>query len=189
MSSKVLLVAILALLAALGLAGQLLRPDPHVRNFEFFPDMARSPAAGSQSVNLALPGGLTSQPLPEGVVVRGAEPFHFGPGPEEAVRAGVELVNPLAAEPTVRARGAELYRAFCTVCHGADGNGGGAVVQRGMLPPPSLLAARALQIADGELFHVLTRGQGAMASYALQLAPRERWQVIQHVRALQEESR
>jgi mono/diheme cytochrome c family protein len=189
MSTRGLVVTLLALCAALGITGQLLRPDPDQRNFELFPDMARSPAAESQSPSTILPGGLTSQHLPEGVVVRGSEPFPFGTGPEEAARAGSELVNPLERTGDTLARGAELYRSFCVVCHGADGNGGGPVVLRGLPPPPSLLGARARQIADGEIYHVLTRGQGTMASYALQLAPTQRWQVIQHVRALQEVAR
>jgi len=184
-SARVILFASLTLCAVLGVGGELLRPDPERRNFEFFPDMARSPAAESQSPSSVLPGGITHQGLPEGVVVRGGESFRYGPGPEEATRAGRELVNPLEHSAETLARGAELYRAFCVVCHGADGNGGGSVVQRGMLPPPSLLGARARQIADGELYHLLTRGQGTMASYALQLGPLQRWQVIHHVRALQ----
>ena len=55
-----------------------------------------------------------------------------------------------------------------------------------MLPPPFLTAARATQMADGEMFHILTYGQGNMASYAAQLTREERWMVIRHVRSLQE---
>jgi hypothetical protein len=54
-----------------------------------------------------------------------------------------------------------------------------------MLPPPSLKAERAVQMRDGQLFHVITRGQGNMASYAVQVRPEDRWKAILHVRALQ----
>ena len=77
---------------------------------------------------------------------------------------------------------------YCTVCHDSAGDGRGPVVARGFLPPPSLHAARALAMPDGELFHVITHGQGNMASYASQLTPEERWQVVLHVRRLQEEA-
>ena len=59
---------------------------------------------------------------------------------------------------------------YCSVCHDSRGDGQGPVVSRGMLPPPSLKASRALTLSDGELFHVLTYGQGNMASYAAQLS-------------------
>ena len=56
-----------------------------------------------------------------------------------------------------------------------------------MLPPPSLHALRATQMPDGELFHVLTYGQGNMPAYAAQMTRDERWMVLLHVRDLQRE--
>ncbi len=38
---------------------------------------------------------------------------------------------------------------------------------------------------DGGFFHVITRGQGLMASYAVQVLPEDRWAVILHVRTIQ----
>ncbi len=166
-----------------------LRPNTEERNYEAFTEMAYSQALESLSPSPELPGGLTQQPIVPGVVVRGRLPFRFGPGPEEALRAGRELANPYGDEPEVLARGALLYKRFCVVCHAGDGNGQGPVVQRGMLPPPSLHGARAVQMSDGEMFHVLTMGQGNMASYAAQIAAPDRWKVIRHVRRLQEGSR
>lgn len=39
---------------------------------------------------------------------------------------------------------------------------------------------------DGQLFHILTYGQGNMPSYATQLSREDRWRVIVHVRSLQQ---
>ena len=61
----------------------------------------------------------------------------------------------------------------------------GPVTQRGVPPPPSLLAPHAVQIKDGQLFHILTYGQNNMASYASQLSRDDRWNVIVYVRSLQ----
>jgi hypothetical protein len=61
--------------------------------------------------------------------------------------------------------------------------------QRGVLQPASLLA---VQMKDGELFHVLTHGGlrstngwKNMPAHAAQLSQEDRWKVILHVRALQ----
>ncbi|MAE45467.1 MAG: cytochrome C [Planctomycetes bacterium] len=167
----------------------LLRPNPRERNYEAFTEMVYSRAAESLSPSASLPGAMTQQSVAPGVVIRGQLPFHYGPGPEEAQRAGRELLNPYTDEPHVLARGAEIYLRFCTVCHAGDGGGQGPVVKRGMLPPPPLGAARALEIKDGEMFHVLTLGQGNMGSYAAQISAADRWKVIRHVRLLQESVR
>ena len=168
----------------------LVRTDPTERNYEAFTEMVYSLAGETQAASAALPGGLVQQPLQPGVVVRGHAPFRYGEGPEEAQRAGRELASPFAPDDEdARAAGAELYRIFCVACHGATGDGQGPVTRRGVPGPPSLSAARALAMADGELFHVLTRGQGTMASYEAQLTPEDRWRVILHVRALQEGTR
>lgn len=180
-----------AIAVALALGGLhfLVQPDPSRRNWELFPDMVESVAAESFSANELLPNGVTQQPPQPGVVVRGTQAFDFGVGPEEAARAGRELTNPYdVSDANVLERGALVYAAFCTVCHDAQGGGAGPVVARGMLPPPSLSGARAMAMADGEMFHILTRGQGNMASYAAQLTPDDRWRAIAWVRRLQQES-
>jgi mono/diheme cytochrome c family protein len=172
-------VLVLALKAGFG-------ADPDRRGLELFPDMAHSLAAETYAAEPALPGGRAQQPLVPGVVVRGFEPFPNPPTPEGAAKAGAELANPFAATAAAAlARGAQRYAIFCAVCHGADGQGRGPAVERGMLPPPSLLADRARALPDGHLFHVLTCGQGNMASYATQLSREDRWKTILHVRALQ----
>ncbi len=168
---------------------RVLRSDPGERNYEVFTEMAYSLANETQSPSASLPGGLTQQALVEGVVVRGRLPFRYGPGPEEAARAGRELENPFGDDAHTLGRGAEIYGIFCALCHAGDGGGQGPVVRRGMLPPPSLHAARSLQMADGEMFHLLTMGQGNMASYAAQVSEDDRWRVVRYVRKLQEGSR
>jgi len=182
-----------AVLGALGVAAVLvfgLRAavvrDPSRPNFEFMPDMVRGPAAQSQDVGAATADGFSSQPIPDGVVVRDASSWRYGATPEEAERAGRELTNPFRADDAAaRDRGAVVFARFCAPCHGADGEGRGLAVQRGMLPPPSLKAERAVKMREGQMFHVVTSGQGNMASYAAQVAPDDRWKAILHVRELQ----
>lgn len=184
-SRGVLAAVVIAAALLLG-ARALLAPDPSVRAFEVFPDMVRSPALRSLEPSPSLPLGMVQQPLVPGVVVHGSEEFPYAAGPEECARAGRELANPLAPDDTAASeRGGRLFARFCTPCHGADGEGLGNAVLRGMLPPPSFRADHAIGLKDGELYHILTRGQNNMASYAAQLAPEDRWKVILHLRALQ----
>jgi mono/diheme cytochrome c family protein len=174
----------------LGLAGlwALGRPDADRRGFEVFTEMAYSQAAEAYSPSEVFADGRTLQPLQPGVVAAGRLPFPYGAGPDEAKRAGAELASPVAAgDAAALAEGGRLYGISCVPCHDARGNGKGKVVLRGMLPPPSLHGDRARAIADGEIFHILTRGQGNMPAYAGQLSEHERWLVIAHVRKLQQE--
>jgi mono/diheme cytochrome c family protein len=55
----------------------------------------------------------------------------------------------------------------------------------GFPPPPSLLSDRSLRMPDGQMFHILTYGQGNMPSIAAQLSEDDRWTAILHVRYLQ----
>lgn len=83
-------------------------------------------------------------------------------------------------------RGAEVYNVFCVSCHGSTGAGDGPVTKRGFPPPPSLTTGKSVQMKDGQLFHILTYGQGSMSSMAAQLDRNRRWDVINFVRGLQQ---
>lgn len=159
--------------------------DTSQRNLEFMPDMAYSTAAESMTESALLPAGITQQHIVEGAVVRGTVDFPFGDGPEEAARAGKELKNPFSLEDKAAVqRGADRYAVFCIHCHG-DGIDPGPVSARGMVPPQSLQGARAKTIADGEMFHIITRGQGNMGPHGPQIPPDDRWKIVLHVRTLQ----
>ncbi len=82
-------------------------------------------------------------------------------------------------------RGSHVYLTLCISCHGPKGGGDGPVTQRGFPPPPSILTGKSLQMKDGQLFHILTYGQGSMAPFASQLSRELRWDVINYVRDLQ----
>ncbi|MCB9873575.1 MAG: c-type cytochrome [Planctomycetaceae bacterium] len=82
-------------------------------------------------------------------------------------------------------RGSKVYLTYCISCHGPKGAGDGLVPQRGFPPPPSMLTGKSLQMKDGQLFHILTYGQGSMAPFASQLSRDLRWDVINYVRDLQ----
>lgn len=185
----VLLVAIVVVITLVG--GDNSRP-----NFESFPEMKYTPAweafaASRQSLDgrTIFRNGHTMQPTVPGTIARGQMPLHYAATIEDAVRAGEELQNPYSQVPEHLSasieRGGEVYRTFCVLCHGPQGTGDGPVPKRGFSPPPSLQTGKSVRMKDGQLFHILTYGQAAMAPFAAQLPREQRWDVINYVRELQ----
>ena len=172
--------------ALFGLAATL-RRDVHERNFEMLPaDMVRSPALKSNGVTAAFPDGIVQRAPPEGTIARGAMPIEFGPGLEEAKRAGEELANPFPDSPAVLDRGAFVFANYCAGCHGTSGLGDAPVAKRGFPPPPSFLRPESKALKDGEMFHAVTFGRKNMPPAALQIERDDRWKVIRYIRRLQE---
>jgi mono/diheme cytochrome c family protein len=157
--------------------------DTGRRGLEYMPDMAYSVPYNSFAANpLAADGKTLRSPVP-GTVPRGFQPFRYAATRADAVRAGRELRNPLTSTPESIARGRELYTTFCAVCHGNEGLGDGPLVPK--IPnPPSYTSARVRSMADGEIFHAISRGSGRMPSYAAQIPYDERWLVVLYVDAL-----
>ncbi len=170
-------------------------------NMEILPDMKYSPAYSAYSTNSQFTNESTLQTPVSGTIARGQMPLHYAATKEDAVRAGDEISNPyaLVSGPldgmleegsqarflASVARGNELFRVYCVVCHGATGVGDGPVTQRGFPPPPSLLTGNSRQMKDGQLFHILSYGQVNMPSMSSQISSDRRWDVINYVRNLQ----
>ena len=173
------------MLVALVSLNWLIRSDPAKRNVEILPNMVESIPYDSYAANPNFADGRTlREPVP-GTVVRGYLPIRYKATPEDAVRAGVELTTPVVDRKIAVKRGADVYTNYCETCHGPAGKGDGRVAQRGFPAPPSLLAPRAMNLRDGQLFHIVTFGQGNMPSYASQIERQDRWAVIEYVRTLQ----
>lgn len=148
--------------------------------------MGRSPAYDSFAPNPNFADGATLRQPPAGTVIRGQRPLHYQATPEDALRAGLELHIPFSETDTSRElRGRVVFDNFCRVCHGPLGLGAGPVTLGGFPPPPSLLSDRSLRMPDGQMFHILTYGQGNMPSIAAQLSEEDRWSAILYVRYLQ----
>jgi len=148
--------------------------------------MRHSPAYDSFAPNPNFPDGLTLRVAPAGTIARGHMPLPYQAMPEDAVRAGLELRNPFSEKDEPRQkRGAAVFSNYCQVCHGPMGWGDGPITQGGFPPPPSLIADRAVRMPEGQMFHVLTYGQGRMPAVAAQLSRNDRWCAILHVRQMQ----
>jgi mono/diheme cytochrome c family protein len=183
---SIVFVAILALLV-------LFRVNHSRPNYQIIlgDDMTYSPAYTAYAPNQNFANGRTLQNFVPGTLARGEQRFDFEATPQDAIRAGEQLTNPFAPGTKERAaaadRGAIVFQTICIVCHGGDGAGNGPVARRGFPPPPSLLTGKSRDMKDGQLFHILTFGQNNMPSFAVQLPPDRRWDVINHIRRLQQE--
>jgi hypothetical protein len=128
--------------------------------------------------------GRSARPLVPGTVARGQlrtdEHFYAGKSAGKAVDA-----FPFPVTRDVLERGRERYNIYCAPCHDRVGNGEGMVVRRGFRRPPSFHIDRLAQAPAGHFFDVITQGFGAMADYAAQVPPRDRWAIVAYIRALQ----
>ncbi len=180
---------LLACVVVAGGANWLIHLDPSRPNFEFFPDMAHSPAYASFSANPVFADGKTIQEPPPGTVPHGFRPLHYEATEADELRAAKELSNPFTLEDEQAVeRGAEVFANYCRHCHGAAGWGNGPVVLRGYPAPTSFLAPESISKPDGQLFHIITYGKRNMPPHATQLSREDRWKVILYIRSLQREA-
>jgi mono/diheme cytochrome c family protein len=155
-------------------------------NLEYMPTMVRGPAYESYESNPNFADRLTQRPPVAGTIARDAMPLGYAATPADAVRAGNELTNPFSAsDAEALARGRLTYERYCVPCHGVTGVGDGPIVARGFRRPPTLLRAFTRSMKDGQLFHIVTFGRGAMPGHAAQIPVDDRWKALLHVRALQ----
>jgi mono/diheme cytochrome c family protein len=155
--------------------------------FEVFPDMDRQPRYDPQARSAFFADQRTDRPLPAGVVARGqvSSNPHLNEGRSANGEYALGFPAGVTVDLTFMARGREKYNIYCGPCHGGVGDGRGIVTQYGWGTPVSLHSDNFRQMAEGELFHVITYGRNTMFPYADKLTPEERWAVIAYVRALQ----
>jgi mono/diheme cytochrome c family protein len=126
----------------------------------------------------------SARPLTEGTIARGTlqtdAAFFTG-------KNGALFVNelPFPVTEAVLNRGQERFNIYCTPCHGQTGAGNGLVVQRGYPQPPSFHIDRLRNIEAGHFFDAMTNGFGRMPDYRAQITPRDRWNIVAYIRALQ----
>jgi mono/diheme cytochrome c family protein len=131
--------------------------------------------------------GASNRPLVEGTVARD----HLRE--DEAFFTGFKdgkLVTqiPIKVTKELLLRGAERFRIYCVPCHGQLGDGQGMIAKRGFTlrrPIASYHTDRLRAMPIGHFYDVITRGYGAMYSYASRVEPQDRWAIAAYIRALQ----
>lgn len=147
-------------------------------------DMFDQPRSNPLSSSDFFQDGASSRPIPPNAVARGYL------NQDEALYKGMIGTNlvtemPFPVNRQVLERGQERYNIYCSVCHGAAGEGNGLIVQRGFPAPPSFHIDRLRGAPIGHFYDVITRGYGVMYSYAARVEPTDRWAIAAYIRVLQ----
>ena len=153
------------------------------KGYEYFPDMAHSPAYKTYSANPAMEDGRTMREPVEGTIPRDATPYPYSADFEGREMAGRQLYYPFEITDALLEEGRELYRIFCINCHGQAGDGKGNLHTSGkyIIPPTNLLEERIINQPPGETFHVITAGWGVMGAHASLIRAEDRWKITAFV--------
>lgn len=160
-----------------------LKEDPPIH---INPNMDSMERFEAQEANPFFKDGRAMRPPVPGTVGRGMlredVAFHTGRN------ADGDYVQVMPMEYTVEFanRGRERYDIYCSVCHGAAGDGQGIVMEGGYgFVPIGFHNDRLRTVEDGYLYEVITQGVRSMPAYAQQIPIADRWAIVAYVRALQ----
>lgn len=120
-------------------------------------------------------------PPPGSVPRRGKEPAM------DRIQAGERLRNPVEPSAASIENGKHLFQIYCALCHGPNAKGGGPVASK-FVPPPDLTLDLFRQRPDGFLYATIRDGGALMPSQGDALSPRERWDIVNYLRHLQQKS-
>lgn len=137
--------------------------DPNKRGREIFYNS--KPVVGTMRI-----GDLADYPLPDN---------------DSGYALSATIKNPLG--PLGRKDSLETARLFninCAVCHGAEGKANGPIAEK-IGAVANLTGDAYIKMADGTMYHSINYGKNNMGSYASQLSRKQRWQLVQYIRALQ----
>jgi mono/diheme cytochrome c family protein len=161
----------------------------------YMPDMAYSRAYETYSTNPVFADGRTNQEPVAGTIKRGEQyPVHLNMdavGDTANYYASRSLANPIDSLSADQLKEAErIYLINCGICHGAKLDGNGPLWKDGDGPYPSKPAqlvgdAKYEAMPDGQMFYSITYGKNLMGSYASQLTPKQRWEVITYIKTKQ----
>jgi len=157
--------------------------------YDYFPDMYYSKAYETYSDNPNFDDGTTLREPVEGTIPVGMIPYPYEKNDTDRMIAGNELLNPLSVNEENLKRGETAYRIYCLTCHGSMADGNGQLFSTGLYPfkPSSLVNEKMMKVPDGEIYHVITVGQGVMMAHGSQIRPEDRWKIVMYVRQLQME--
>lgn len=146
--------------------------------------MASQPNPRPLDASPVFADGASARPPVPGTVPAARGDFGKQLEPEPSVDEASDAF-PVPVTEALLDRGQQRYEIYCAPCHGLSGNGDGMIVQRGFVQPPSFHTEQRRSMTVGHMYAVITHGYGAMATYASQVPPEDRWAIIAYIRTLQ----
>ena len=150
--------------------------------------LALLPLAALGACDLSMREQDRHDPQGSATLWRGGPPVQAPPAgvvQTAQVARDTALGHPPPLTPALLDRGQQRYDIYCSMCHGARGEGDGIVVRRGFPPPPSYHLPRLVAAPPGYIVNVITHGHGVMYAYADRVEPADRWAIAAYVKALQ----
>src|SRR5215472_5289345 len=183
-------------LATVGILG---KRGSHSRkpSLYIFPDMEWQLKLRPQEEFNFFSNGISSQPHPAGTIPRSAPiqtvtgpvyPYEDAPVNTGRITGTTNFIenNPLPITAALLQRGQQRFTINCSPCHGATADSNGMPKKIGaMLVIANLHDKRIVEMADGELFFVITNGRNNMGAYGPNVTVEDRWAIIAYLRALQ----
>lgn len=183
---KLLFLALVSLALLGACRGQPSREAPR----RVFDDMDEQPRFQPQEVSTHFADGRAMRAPVPGTVAQGQlredAALYLGKIGEHAWVGRV----PLPVDEKLLRRGQNRFQIFCAPCHDSAGTGQGIVMQRasgakgGFPAPPLAYAERVPQLADGEIFHIISNGVRNMPGYRTQIPVEDRWAIVAWTRVL-----
>ncbi|MFT4679594.1 MAG: mono/diheme cytochrome c family protein [Litorivivens sp.] len=177
--------------------------DENSPGIEFMPDMYRSPAVEayvdygmdpynfSDSLAVSQRNHLSARKPVAGTIPYGSQdnlmyalPYSY-PNTTEGYEAAAVNRSPLMHTQENVDKGEEIYSHMCIHCHGEKGGGDGKISTNGFILGIPAYDGKLAELPEGKMYHTLTFGKGLMGSHASQLTSRERWEVVEYVKVLQ----
>ena len=132
--------------------------------------------------------GRSNRLVPEDTVARGhlRQDSPYNTGMQGSLYVGK---MPVPVTLDLIKQGQIKFNIYCSPCHDQTGMGHGIVPTRvPVWQPSNLTEQRVVELADGDLFNVITNGRRTMPAYRFQIVTADRWAIIAYVRALQRAS-
>jgi mono/diheme cytochrome c family protein len=194
MTNKLLIAGCMAGITILASCGEDVKRKPGTI---YMPDMAYSRAYETYAdhSNLEEKGiSFNNQPV-AGTVSRSQDYVYHIPkdsaGSETQYMASAAVASPvqmLSDKDMEEAK--RLYLVNCGICHGSKLDGNGPLWKDGSGPYPAKPAtlkgdAKYEDMTEGMMFYSVTYGRNLMGSYASQLTPTQRWNIIHYIKVEQ----
>jgi mono/diheme cytochrome c family protein len=148
-------------------------------------DMTHSRAYDAYTSNPNFTDSQTSRMPVAGTVARGHSlPDHMVEGDTNGYKTFT--TNARFSEAEVK-EGGRLYNIYCGICHGTALDGNGPLYSSGKFAamPANLVGGVLLKAPVGQIYAAIKFGKNAMGSYAGQLDPVQRWQIIAYIKKQQ----